>query len=101
MKAQIVIIAGGLAIAAGVAYAELKPASNAPAMPATSQIVDQNNSQGAQNQSAQPPQSNTTNNGNSAPAQGGAKITNPNTKPQIPGGRGGEDGEGGEGGEDD
>jgi hypothetical protein len=101
MKAQIAIIAGGLAIAAGVAYAELKPANQAPTAPLTSQGVDQNTSAPAQDQQAQQPQSNSTTQGNSAPAQGGTKITNPNTKPKIPGGRGGDDegGEGHEGGE--
>ena len=44
---------------------------------------------------------NTGRSGRFAPAQGGTKITNPNTKPKIPGGRGGDDegGEGHEGGE--
>ena len=48
MKVQIAIIAGGLAIAAGVAYAELKPSNtsnvnmNTPASPTPSQVAPQN-----------------------------------------------------------
>ena len=36
MKSQIALIGVGLAIAAGVAYAELKPANNAPTAPVVS-----------------------------------------------------------------
>jgi predicted transglutaminase-like cysteine proteinase len=96
MKAQIAIIAGGLAIAAGVAYAELKPASTAPTMPATSQSSDPNGS------TAQQTQPNSQSNGQSAPSQNQQKLTNPNTnsniRPKVPSG-GGEGGEGREGGE--
>jgi hypothetical protein len=92
MKAQIAIIAGGLAIAAGVAYAELKP-SNTVA--------------GQSTQAPAPVQSNTaphtplnTAPQNSAPAPT-SKLTNPNSGShvQAPTGRGGEGERGGEGGE--
>lgn len=105
MKVQIAIIAGGLAIAAGVAYAELKPAG-APSVPATTQSSDPNANSTQPSQPQQ--QTQTQSQTKSAPSQTQPKLTNPNTKPNIPGGgddhESGERHDGGErheGGEDD
>lgn len=97
MKAQIAIVAGGLAIAGAVAYAELKPATNTST---TIPVTDQNANQSAPTltQDSGASQSAPQNNLKQTPPNTQGKITNPNSKPQIPGGRGGE-GEGREGGE--
>ena len=96
MKQQIAIIGVGLAIAAGVAYAELKP--NNPTTP--SQTTPSNPSE-----SSNPAPSTTP--VQEAPASqpiqtAQPKLKNPNSKPQISGGEheGGE-GREHEGGEDD
>jgi hypothetical protein len=100
MKTQIAIIAGGLAIAAGVAYAELKP-SNTVAGQSTQVPAPVQSNTASQTPANTAPQK-------SAPAPT-SKLTNPNSGSHIqaPSGRGGE-GEGGEhgflgfgGGEDD
>ena len=87
MKVQIAIIAGGLAIAAGVAYAELKPSNssnikmNTTASPAPSEIAPQNST----------PQNSTPQKNQSAPSK---KLTNPNTATHIQPPKGGGEGEG-------
>lgn len=97
MKTQIAIVAGGLAIAGAVAYAELKPASNTsttiPNAGQSTQAPAQN--QGTTSQSAPAPQTDLK----QSPSTTQNKITNPNSRPQISGGRGGDDDEGHEGGE--
>jgi hypothetical protein len=97
MKAQIAIVAGGLAIAGAVAYAELKPASNtSTTIPAADPNAGKSAQTPAQDQgvSQSAPQSSLK----QTPSTTQGKITNPNSKPQIAGGRGGDD-EGNEGGE--
>jgi hypothetical protein len=85
MKAQIAIIAGGLAIAAGVAYAELKP---------TNTVAEQTSQAPAPVQSDPTPQtSQTPLQQKSGPAPT-SKLTNPNSGTHIQPPRGG--GEGGE-----
>lgn len=87
MKAQIAIIAGGLAIAAGVAYAELKP---------TNTVAKQTSQAPAPVQSDPTPQtSQTPLHQKSGPAPT-SKLTNPNSGTHIQPPRGG-----GEGGEQD
>jgi len=82
MKVQIAIFAGGLAIAAGVAYAELKPSNssnlkmNTAASPAPSAIAPQNST---------PQQT------QSAPSK---KLINPNSSTHIQPPQGGGEGEG-------
>ena len=96
MKAQIAIVAGGLAIAGAVAYAELKPASNtSTTIPAADPNAGQSAQTPAQDQgvSQSAPQSSLK----QSPSTTQGKITNPNSKPQISGGRGGDDDDGHEG----
>ena len=97
MKTQIAIIAGGLAIAAGVAYAELSPKTqsipNNAVQPTASQ--SQQSSLSAPSQTNIQPRQNTK----STPSNKQQRLTNPNTQPQLPSGGGeGEGREGGEGG---
>ena len=89
MKTQIAIIAGGLAIAAGVAYAELSPKSQ----PIPKTTLQQQTAPQNQQPTQTAPRQNTT----SAPNKTRQKLINPNTQPQLP--RGGGEGEGREGGE--
>lgn len=96
MKQQIAIIGVGLAIAAGVAYAELKP--NNPTTP--SQITSSNPSESASATPSNTPaqEARTSQPNKSAQPQ----LKNPNSKPQISGGeREGGEGREHEGGGDD
>ena len=92
MKAQIAIIAGGLAIAAGVAYAELKPATT------TSPQINQSSAspQPSQSQAQTTDSQQTPTQIKEAPAQTQQRLTNPNTRPKLP--NGGGEAEGREGG---
>mgnify|MGYP003347399755 CR=1 FL=1 len=87
MKVQIAIIAGGLAIASGVAYAELKPSSssmgnvNTTASPLPTGNAPQNST----------PQNSTQEKNQSGPSK---KLTNPNSATHIQPPRGGGEGEG-------
>ena len=95
MKVQIAVIGGGLAIAAAVFYVEMKSSGNnqgSPAPISSSQSVAPSQSP---SQSSVPP----TKSERTKKSQPKNLIQNPNSRPQIPGGR--EGGEGGEGGEDD
>ena len=85
MKVQIAIIAGGLAIAAGVAYAELKP-SKTSNVNVNSAATASPTSVAPQNTTPQTPQ-----NSQSAPSK---KLTNPNTATHIQPPKGGGEGEG-------
>ena len=87
MKVQIAIIAGGLAIAAGVAYAELKPNNpstgnlNTTASPLPTKNAKQSST----------PQNSTPQKTQSAPSK---KLTNPNSATHIQPPKGGGEGEG-------
>ena len=87
MKVQVAIIAGGLAIAAGVAYAELKPSNsatgnlNTTVSPVPTRNAPQNST----------PQNSTQQKTQSAPSK---KLTNPNSGTHIQPPRGGGEGEG-------
>ena len=96
MKQQIAIIGVGLAIAAGVAYAELKP--NNPTTP--SQTTPSNPSESASPAPSTAPVQEAP---ASQPIQTAQpKLKNPNSKPQISGGEHeGREGREHEGGEDD
>jgi hypothetical protein len=87
MKTQIAIIAGGLAIAAGVAYAELKPTNTVAEQTSQSAAPTPVQSDPAPQTSQIPPQQKS----GSAPT---SKLTNPNSGTHIQPPRGG--GEGGE-----
>jgi hypothetical protein len=76
MKVQIAIIAGGLAIAAGVAYAELKP-SKTSNVNVNSAATASPTSVAPQNTTPQTPQ-----NAQSAPSK---KLTNPNSRQKVEG----------------
>ena len=85
MKVQIAIIAGGLAIAAGVAYAELKP-SKTSNVNVNSAATASPTSVAPQNTAPHIPQ-----NSQSAPSK---KLSNPNSASHIQPPNGGGEGEG-------
>ena len=100
MKSQIALIGIGLVIAAGVAYAELKPASNTPNAPIVA--TPQPSSTTPQPSSTTPQPSSTTPQPSSTPTKTKiptkAKTPAPKiSKPSVSGGGGEENNEGNEG----
>jgi len=101
MKSQIALIGVGLAIAAGVAYAELKPANNAPTAPVVSTPKPSKSNTPAP--AATPTKSKIVTKAKTpAPKKSAApKIATPtNSKPSISGGGGEREDDEHEGGEE-
>ena len=100
MKSQIALVGIGLAVAAGVAYAELKPADSAPNITNVSTPDPVASSTPQETASATPTKSATPVKSKAPAKTKSPKIAKPAiSKPSISGGGGDDDGEGREHGE--